>query len=527
MERTRLLITLAAITVTGCSGGGGSPVSNPRTPAPSSSPASTPTPSATATPTLSAQVSADALAVGNSINRDQFGANMSVGFDITNPTGQATSLSSVGVGLIRIPGGSPADDYHWQTNTWSASPCVSYGPPSPNNTFDGFEGTLLGPGGFDTAITVNYGSNPSCSGPADPTEAAAWVAYALTKEYPVKYWTIGNEVYGSYETDLHNPGSHDPSAYASNVASQFYPLMKAQNPAAQIGVVLAGTYNPTWDTTVLAAAKYDFVEIHFYPENSGSENDTTLLQNGPTLAGADFSLVQSELKAAGRSTTPILLGEFNSPNSNPGKQTLSIVNALFIGMMEGEILKYGIQATTIEDGYFGECNGSGDVASTIYGWQNFGTYSLFSGGFPNASCPGAETIPAGTPLPIARALALASQFAQPGNHMLATTVAASLSTVRAYSAQKGSGYSFMLFNLDPNNPVTFTLGLSNTAQSSFSATVTTYGKAQYDLSESGVWAGPVSTSLGSITNPASITLPQWSMSGVELSSAGGATARHR
>ena len=44
------------------------------------------------------------------------------------------------------------------------------------------------------AITVNYGTNPDCSGRADPNEAAAWVNYANNvKQYGIKYWTIGNE----------------------------------------------------------------------------------------------------------------------------------------------------------------------------------------------------------------------------------------------------------------------------------------------------------------------------------------------
>lgn len=290
--------------------------------------------SATVSP-QSQSVLVDASAIGAPITRDQFGANMSAGFDITNPASQGATLGDLGIGLLRWPGGSPADAYHWQTNTWSAAPCFTGGGPNPHSTFDDFEQTIAAVRNFDVAVTLNYGSNPQCSGPADPNEAAQWVAYAKQKGYTVKYWTVGNEVYGINEPDLHSPGAHDPKTYADNVATQFYPLIKAQDATAQVGVVVdGGNYtSDNWDSIVLANAKYDFVELHYYPENPGSENDVSLLMQAPSNFAATFVRVQQELTAAGHPGAPIFLGEYNSPNYNPGKQTMSIVNALFVGMV--------------------------------------------------------------------------------------------------------------------------------------------------------------------------------------------------
>ena len=59
---------------------------------------------------------------------------------------------------------------------------------------------------MDVAVTVNYGSNRACSGGADPSEAAGWVQYANdTKHYGITWWTVGDEQFGSWETDRHSP----------------------------------------------------------------------------------------------------------------------------------------------------------------------------------------------------------------------------------------------------------------------------------------------------------------------------------
>jgi hypothetical protein len=74
----------------------------------------------------------------------------------------------------------------------------------------------------------------------------------------------------------------------------------------------------------------------------------------------------------------------------------------------------------------------------------------------------------------------------------------------------------MLFNLDQSASATVTVGISNTSKTSFSAASVTYGKAQYDDSQNGVWTAPVSQSLGTVAAPVSVTLPAWSMTVLKL-----------
>jgi hypothetical protein len=227
------------------------------------------------------------------------------------------------------------------------------------------------------------------------------------------------------------------------------------------------------------------------------------------------------LTATGHSAnTPIMLGEFNSVAYNQGKQTMSVVNALFTGMMYGEILNDNLAVATM---WFGAGGGQGcgnNNASSLYGWQNYGGYDAVayntSSSWNDCGLNNKLTVPEGAVFPAGRAEYLVSQFATPGEHMLTASVGSSLSSVRAYAATQGSGYALMLFNIDQSNPMTVTLNLSNPSKTLFTGTTLTYGKAQYDDSKSNIWTGPVAGSLGTVTSGSKIVLPPWSMTIVKL-----------
>jgi hypothetical protein len=450
------------------------------------------------------------------IAADAIGSNMTNWYDFTT-TGTLAAVKSLGVKLLRWPGGSASDTYHWQTNTECASGYVA-----PNTTFDNFIATVVKPGGYDLAVTLNYGSNAACTGGGDPTEAAAWVAHAKTLGLTGLHWTVGNEVYGSWEYDLHT-AKNDPATYAAAISGTtgYYALIKAQDPTAQVGAVVLGTssLDPTgkWDKAVLATGAYDFVELHYYAQNPGTESDSFLLNQGVSNLTTLIDSVKTELAAAGHPNTPIYLGEYNSVSSNPGKQSVSIVNGLYNGMAIGEMLNEGLPMATMWQSIGAGCSTAYNNSASLYGFQNFGSYGELADTWPNIyGCPGAPTIPLGTLMPSGQAMALAAQFAVAGNKMLPVTVPSGLPNVRAYAATQGSGYALMLFNLDQTNAVTVNVQLANTTTTAFTATTLTYGKAQYDTSASNVWTGPVTASLGATTATPSVTLPAWSMVVVQL-----------
>ncbi len=458
------------------------------------------------------QISVNTAGGGAQIVADQIGTNLAIWYDFTQ-AGTTAAVKSLGVKLVRWPGGSDSDEYHWQTHTACNGAYVD-----PNTSFDNFIADVVKPGAYDLAVTLDYGSNAACSAGGDPTEAAAWVAHAKSLGLTGLHWTVGNEEYGSWEYDLHAV-PHDPTTYAAAVAGSngYYALVKAQDPTAQVGVVVGGTPYSSWDTNVLANATYDYVELHYYAQNPGNENDTNLLTQGPSGLTALIKSVQAELAAVGKPNTPIYLGEYNSVSSNPGKQSVSIVNGLYAGMAIGEVLNDGLPMATWWQGIGAGCSTGGNNSTSLYGWQTIGTYDQLADNFPNPySCAGAPTIPLGTPLPSGQAMILASQFAVAGNQMLPVTVPSTLPNVRAYAATQGKGYALMLFNLDSANSVTLSLQMAGSSASGFTVTTTTYGKAQYDQSQNNVWTGPVSASLGAMGTTPTLTLPPWSMVVVQM-----------
>src|SRR5580692_5617480 len=142
-------------------------------------------------------VTVDPSHVGATVSRLVMGANMAVWYNITLSS-LTPALVTAGIAATRWPGGTASDYYHWQTNSFGPGLCAGH--PNANSTFNNFMSDIVGPAHLDVAVTVNYGSNATCTGGADPSEAADWVAYANgTKNYGIAWWTVGNEEYGKWQ----------------------------------------------------------------------------------------------------------------------------------------------------------------------------------------------------------------------------------------------------------------------------------------------------------------------------------------
>ncbi len=214
-------------------------------------------------------------------------------------------IRDAGFQVIRYPGGSYSDLYHWKTHSSTRGYEATI---RPANGFDGFM-KIAQAAKTDVLITVNYGSNPDGTGGADPQEAADWVRYAnRDHRYGVKYWEIGNEVYGNgfyngkgWELDLHAPLSANPAdilknpklgpqMYGEQVAA-FSKAMKAIDPTIKVGAVMTTPGGwpdgeaPRWNPTVLKAcgSNIDFVVIHWYGEGRTAEAGLRSLQVVPEL----------------------------------------------------------------------------------------------------------------------------------------------------------------------------------------------------------------------------------------------------
>ena len=98
-------------------------------------------------------------------------------------------------------------------------------------------------------LTVNVGTGT-------PQEAAAWVHYAnVVKGYGIKYWEIGNELDGNWETG----GPITAEDYVRRY-SDYYAAMKAEDPS----IVIAGAVTTGSDPSNLGDGQsfmQDFITI--------------------------------------------------------------------------------------------------------------------------------------------------------------------------------------------------------------------------------------------------------------------------
>jgi hypothetical protein len=465
---------------------------------------------------------ATTIAVTNQI----LGMNMAAWYDIvTNKNAIIDAFQTTGIKAVRWPGGSWSDVYHWATNTNCQNSPYGGGTPNSDDTFSNFVNDLAIPAGVDVALTADYGTNAACNGGGEPSEAASWATTALADGITVSHMTIGNEVYGSgWEEDLHSK-PNDPTTYAAAVADPggYYDLIKAASPNTLVGVVVdADNTTGGWDNIVLANAKgyYDFVEYHYYPQAPGNESDTALIDYDAQGLTTNVETVKQELSKWGTANTPIYVGEMGSVYTNPGKQSMSITQALFAGQMLGEMMNDGVSRATWWIG-FGGCedslSGSGaNFSSSLYGWQDFGGYMIFSDGLPEYGCEN-ETLAAGTLLPSARAFQLFSNVAVSGESVMTAKVTGDTSDVVAYAATHSGGTALVIFNRNEttSEPVEITINGKTTASS---VTVTTYDKAIYDQTDAviPVWAPPTTSTISSPTLPLTLTLTPWSMNVIIL-----------
>ena len=454
---------------------------------------------------------------GPKISDKLLGMNLADWYD---PTDQAIlpAFQAAGIKAMRWPGGSWSDEYHWKTNSKCYSPTKGAplqpgGWAHPKGVYQNIINDVEIPGGLDVALTANYGTDSTCTKGGDPQEAADWLTFAEAHGGTVSHITVGNEEYGAWETDLHAK-PHDATTYADAAANGFYPAIKAVDKNVPVGVVVNPGNLPEWDMPVLLSAKYDFVEFHYYPQGPGQESDTYLTQTAAQDLTAQIELLKAELKKAGKPDTPIYVGEIGSVYTEPGKQSWSITQGLYAGQVLGEMMNEGVSRLTWWIG-FGNCdedtngNALGNMSASLYGWQTFGAYNVFSDGPTDGPC-GVNSGPAGTMSPTARAFQLFSNVAVDGESVLPAAVAGDNNNVRAYAATHSGGTAIVVFNLNQTTPEPVKITLSGQSSSS-GVKVITYNKAIYDKTKNNVWAPPTTTDLGAKTLPLSLWLDPWSM----------------
>jgi hypothetical protein len=399
------------------------------------------------------QVTVDVSQTLRTADARWFGANAAIWVSGFDSPGTLSSLSEMGCQALRFPGGSFADEYHWESNYIVGASFEGW-----PTTFGNFAdiATNLGANVF---ITVNYGTGTT-------NEAADWVRSAnITNYYGFKYWEVGNECYFFNEMDSNNVPPyqpHDPWTYAMRFRD-YYTSMKAVDPAIKVGIVgVPGdetsafytthpAFNPRtgqthygWVPVVLTTLKSlgitpDFMVHHFYPEY-GVDSDPFLLQAAANWANDAADLRQQINDYFGNDGTNIeLVCTENNADAGPqGKQSTSLVNGLYLADSLGQIMKTEFNAYIWWDWENGQ-DTSGDFDPALYGWRTYGDLGL--------------ALDANTRYPVFYAMKLMQYFAQPGDAILNATSGDPFLAV--YAARKSTGtVSLLAINKDPTNTLT-------------------------------------------------------------------------
>ena len=383
-------------------------------------------------------------------------------------------LRELGTRALRFPGGSLSDEYHWATDktlnhNWSWV-----------TSFSKFVhvATNIDAQAF---ITVNYGTGT-------PTEAANWVRAAnITNHCDFKYWEIGNEVYGSWETDS-NSNPHDPYTYATR-AKDYIEQMKAVDPTIKVGVVATsgensysnsfsanhpainlrtGETNYGWTPILLSTLKVlgvtpDFLVEHNYPEWTGQESDPLLLQSTGSWASeaADLRQQINDYFGDGGTNIELVCTENNSNSGSQGRQSTSIVNALYFADSLAQLMKTEFNAYVWWDFRNGADN-QGSFDSTLYGWRTNGDLGIALG--------------TNTFYPTFYAAKLMQHFIQPGDTVL--NASSDYLLLSAYAAGHANGaVTLLVINKDANATLTAKIAIHDFVPSPW-ATIQCYGIPQ-------------------------------------------------
>src|SRR5262249_27538082 len=200
--------------------------------------------------------------------------------------------------------------------------------------------------------TAGYWAGLRAAAPLAQDDGLNFMRLGRSAPFAIHYYEVGNEIYGSWETD-HHATPHDPATYVA-FAKQFAAYAAQIDPSIAIGVDGSGTggsYNqiprhPTHQGLPPGAAHGPTPHIATDTDiaDPGNETDATLLLHRATdpnasgyggpinwagRAAAYRSLITKDLGAAGAGVQ-LLATEFNSVSYNPSNQTTSLVNGLWL-----------------------------------------------------------------------------------------------------------------------------------------------------------------------------------------------------
>ncbi|WP_330237604.1 cellulose binding domain-containing protein [Streptomyces sp. NBC_00525] len=404
------------------------------------------------------------------------GVNTAIWDSHMNDPEVADLMKAADVGMMRYPGGSYADIYHWETHT------APGGYVAPGTGFDAFMGTVRATGAQPMLI-ANYGSGT-------PEEAAGWVRYAnVTKKYGAKYWEIGNEIYGNghygsgWEHDDHEDKS--PREYARQVRA-YAAAMKAVDPTVRIGAVLTspgewpdgvvGTGDAAdWNHTVLPAVAdvIDFVSVHWYAGGGDTTADDALARLAK-LPG-ELREVRNQIDRVAGAGSPRIKIALSEINTNTGGARLT---ARPNGLFAADAFMTALENGVFNVDWWNTHNGI-DRITTVDGETDYGDMGMLSSG----ACSGEVCEPAvNTPFPPYYGMKMTGELGTAGDTMVAAE--SSAQDVSAHAVLRRDGrLAVMLVNKNPDSARTVALDYAGFTPAATAPGVSRYARGDSDITE--------------------------------------------
>lgn len=240
-------------------------------------------------------------------------------------------LRDLHTGWVRWPGGNYASDYHWADGVGPKE----LRPSTANPSWPGLNPNLVGTDellqladrvGFEVMITVNAGSGTA-------EEAARWVEYVNgdttttlgrlrarnghPEPYGVRYWNIGNELWGHWQV-----GYTNPEEYARRYAS-FAQAMREVDPSIHIIANAHGGHSESppepWNRPLLDhyGDELETLDIHTYvgvPDDQGHSpaERAFLLSTIPLSYEQWMTEFREDLVRRGLEHVRVIVGEYNA-----------------------------------------------------------------------------------------------------------------------------------------------------------------------------------------------------------------------
>ena len=194
--------------------------------------------------------------------------------------------------FVRWPGGNVAQDYHWmwaigprdERTTWTNLSWKNEPEPSDFGTDEFIQ--FCRNVGAEPSLTVNVEGRGAtaaeaaawveyCNGPATSKYGALRAANGHPQPYQVRYWEIGNEIWGTWVR-----GHSDAETYGRNY-NRYYEAMRAVDPT--IRFIAVGDNDMKWNASVLrlAGERIDYLAIHHYYGTDEMHGDALNLMAHP------------------------------------------------------------------------------------------------------------------------------------------------------------------------------------------------------------------------------------------------------